>query len=145
MYHFIYISQHHGQAGRLLCILQVERKFEWVMFNAQSHRIRKSCKWSSVLASSPVTLLCNHLKAGVGHLFIPAIMLHCQCTYTEKLIPCNWDKWCLKSEAHSIIGRTYCYTRQHVLGTSQYTLSSEGTPSSVLATCIMEGSGQFLL
>ena len=26
-----------------------ERGLEWVMFNAQSHRIRKSCKWSCVL------------------------------------------------------------------------------------------------
>lgn len=71
------------------------------------------------------------------------IMLHC---------PVHRDSWShatgtsgVQSEAHSIIGRTlFVIHVQHVLpGTSQYTLSSEGTPSSVLATWLMEGSGSF--
>ena len=93
------------------------------------------------LASSPVIALLCSPSVWRQVLFTPA---------HHATLSVHRDSWSyatetsgVQSEAHSIIERTLLVSHiQHVLGTSQYTLSSEGTPSSVLATWLMEGGGQ---
>ena len=72
------------------------------------------------LASSPVVaLLCNPLKAGVGHLFIPD---------HHATLSVHRESWShatgtsgVQSEAHSLIERTLLVTHiQHVLGTNMF-------------------------
>lgn len=84
-----------------------EHGLKWVTFNAQSHRTRKSCKWSCVLGFKSChcpTLQPFCLKAGVGPLFTPAH--HATSSVHRNSWSYATETSGVQSEAHSIIERT---------------------------------------
>ena len=84
-----------------------EHGLKWVTFNAQSHRTRKSCKWSCVLGFKSChcpALQPFCLKAGVGPLFTPAH--HATSSVHRNSWSYATETSGVQSEAHSIIERT---------------------------------------